>query len=154
MCTTPGVRPQEDRVWEGSPWTNHSDWMHMIQIPLIIPPVSHKEIRRILGWLLLPLSRCLPKAPKSTLIWGHLPELRWKYAQITQMYPIIHSPTGIPPKYWVPIATPNGDPSDHGSQIVLDHVGLKTIHPTIPCNQSQALLGCKLSTHGTILESQ
>ena len=41
---------------------------------------------------------------------------------------------------------------DH--QTVLDHVGLKTIHPTILHNQSQAPLGCKLRTHGTILESQ
>ena len=31
----------------------------LIQIPLIFPPVSHKEVRRILGWLLLPLSSCL-----------------------------------------------------------------------------------------------
>ena len=29
------------------------------KIPLIVPPVSHKEIRRILGWLLLPLSSSL-----------------------------------------------------------------------------------------------
>ena len=33
--------------------------MDLIQIPLIVPPVSHKEIRRILGWLLLPLSSSL-----------------------------------------------------------------------------------------------
>ena len=36
-------------------------------------------------------------------------------------------------------------------QTVMDHVGLKTIHPTIPHNQSQVPLGCQISTHGTIL---
>ena len=41
-----------------------------------------------------------------------------------------------------------------GCQTVLDHVGTPTVLPIIPHNQSQAPLGCKLSTHGTVLESQ
>ena len=41
-----------------------------------------------------------------------------------------------------------------GHQTVRHHVGFKNIHPIIPHNQSQAPLGCKLSTHETILESQ
>ena len=70
----------------------------VIKIPLIIPPLSHKKIRRILGWLLLPLSNYLvpTSSTKSTLIWVHLMEIRWEYAQITQMYPAINSPTCIP----------------------------------------------------------
>ena len=38
---------------------SNSSQRGVIQIPLIVLPVSHKEVRRILGWLLLPLSSCL-----------------------------------------------------------------------------------------------
>ena len=38
---------------------SHSSQRCVIKIPLIVPQVSQKEIRRILGWLLLPLSSCL-----------------------------------------------------------------------------------------------
>ena len=38
---------------------SNSSQRGVIQIPLIVPPVSHREIRRILGCLLLPLSSCL-----------------------------------------------------------------------------------------------
>ena len=38
--------------------------------------------------------------------------------------------------------------------LVLDRTGIKTIKPTIPQNRSQALLGRKKSTHGTISETQ
>ena len=95
------------------------------------PPVSHKEIRRILGWLLLPLW-CLPKAPKSTLVWVHLTEIRWEYAQITQMYPVIHPPHLISTKIWGHHLNPIHQIMD--CQTVLDHMGLKPICPTIPHN--------------------
>ena len=39
--------------------SNSSQRGGVIQIPLIVPPVSHKKIRRILGWLLVCHSSCL-----------------------------------------------------------------------------------------------
>ena len=38
---------------------SNSSQRRVMQIPLVFPPASHKEIRRILGWLLLPLSSCM-----------------------------------------------------------------------------------------------
>ena len=38
---------------------SNSSQRGVMQIPLVFPPASHKEIRRILGWLLLPLSSCM-----------------------------------------------------------------------------------------------
>ena len=44
---------------DGKPQDFFTSGLYVIQMALIVLPVSHKEIRRILGWLLLLLSRSL-----------------------------------------------------------------------------------------------
>ena len=72
------------------------------------------------------------KAPY--LVWVHLTELRWEYARITQMYPVIYPPPVFPQHMGSQSKTQVEIHLIMGCQTVLDHVGLKTISPTIPCN--------------------
>ena len=115
---------------------SNSSKRRVIQIPLIVPPVSHKEIRRILGWLLLPLSSWLvpTESTKKHPSLGAPNRTQVGVCSNNPDVPCNTSPHLYSPKIWVPISNPSGDPSNPGLLKSPGSCGLKTICPTISHN--------------------
>ena len=115
----------------------------VIQIPLIVLPLSHEKIRRILGWVLLPLSTYLVHA-QSTKKRPNLGAPNRTQVGVYSINPDVPCNTShicIPPKYGPPTLNPSGDPIDPGSQISPGSCGIQNYPPSNPHNQSQVPLG-------------